>query len=116
MMPAAIAEPITPATLGPIACMSKKLCGLDSKPTLFETRAAIGTAETPAEPIKGLILFLLNKFMVFAIITPQAVPIANATIPNNKIPKVSGCKNLSAINFEPTAKPKKMVTMLIKAF
>jgi oxaloacetate decarboxylase beta subunit len=29
---------------------------------------------------------------------------------------VSGCKNLSAINFEPTAKPKKIVTVLIKAF
>jgi hypothetical protein len=33
-------------------------------------------------------------------------------------PNVAGvsCKNLSAINFEPTAKPKKMVTVLIKAF
>ncbi len=54
-MPAAIAEPITPATFGPIACISRKLCGLDSRPILLETLAAIGTAETPAEPIRGLI-------------------------------------------------------------
>lgn len=53
--PAATAEPMTPATLGPMACMSRKLCGLASRPTLFDTRAAIGTAETPAEPISGLI-------------------------------------------------------------
>jgi hypothetical protein len=51
----------------------------------------------------------------FAINNPHAVPIAKATIPSTKIPSVSGCKNLSAINFEPTAKPKKIVTILIKA-
>ncbi|ESB71904.1 hypothetical protein SEEP3036_13464, partial [Salmonella enterica subsp. enterica serovar Pullorum str. 13036] len=28
--PAAIAEPITPATFGPIACISRKFCGSDS--------------------------------------------------------------------------------------
>ncbi len=105
-MPAAIADPITPATFGPIACINKKLCGFDSSPTLLDTLAAIGTAETPADPINGLILCLLNIFIIFAIIKPQAVPIAKATIPNNKIPKVSICKNLSAISFEPTARPK----------
>jgi hypothetical protein len=59
---AAIAEPITPATFGPMACINKKLCGSVSSPTLLETRAAIGTAETPAEPISGLILFLPKAF------------------------------------------------------
>ena len=54
-MPAATAEPMTPATFGPIACISKKLLGLASIPTLLATRAAIGTADTPAAPIKGLI-------------------------------------------------------------
>jgi hypothetical protein len=34
---------------------------------LLETRAAIGTAETPAEPISGLILFLPKAFINFAI-------------------------------------------------
>ena len=28
--PAATAEPITPATLGPMACINRKLCGSDS--------------------------------------------------------------------------------------
>ena len=51
-----ISEPITPATFGPIACISRKFCASDSSPTLFDTRAAIGTADTPAEPISGLIL------------------------------------------------------------
>ena len=46
--PAATAEPITPATFGPMACISRKFCGLASRPTLFDTRAAIGTADTPA--------------------------------------------------------------------
>ena len=54
--PAATAEPITPATFGPIACISRKLLGFSAWPTFWETRAAIGTAETPAEPMSGLIL------------------------------------------------------------
>ena len=53
--PAAIAVPITPETFGPIAFMSRKFDGSNSIPTLFETRAAMGTAETPADPISGLI-------------------------------------------------------------
>ena len=63
-MPAAIADPITPATLGPIACIRRKLFESASRPTLLETRAAIGTAETPAEPINGLILFLQIRSLV----------------------------------------------------
>ena len=55
--PAAIAVPITPETFGPIACINRKLPGSYSRPTLLETRAAIGTAETPAEPISGWIFF-----------------------------------------------------------
>jgi len=43
--PAATAEPITPATLGPIACISKMFPGFSSEPTLETTLAAIGTAE-----------------------------------------------------------------------
>jgi Na+-transporting methylmalonyl-CoA/oxaloacetate decarboxylase beta subunit len=49
----------------------------------------------------GLILFLPKAFINFAINNPHAVPIAKATMPSTKIPNVSGCKNLSAINFEP---------------
>jgi hypothetical protein len=85
--PAATAEPITPATFGPIACINKKLAGLYSKPTLFDTRAAIGTAETPAEPINGLTLLSLleNKFIILAIITPAAVANENAKMPRIKM-------------------------------
>ena len=48
--------------------------------------------------------------------TPLAVPIQNATTPKSRIPKVCGCKNLSATNLAPTDKPKKIVTILINAF
>ena len=37
-------------------------------------------------------------------------------MPNDSIPKVSGVRNWSAASFEPTAKPKKIVTMLINEF
>src|SRR5690554_617085 len=112
--PAATAEAITPATFGPIACISRKFCGLDSKPTLFDTRAAIGTADTPAEPINGLILLLvLNLFITLAMITPMAVPMLNATMPKDKIPKVFIFRNDSAESLDPTVKPKPIVTILI---
>ena len=82
----------------------------------FKTLAAIGTAETPAEPISGLMGVEDNLFINFAINIPHAVPIANATIPNNKIPNVFESRNLSALSFEPTDKPKNIVVMLISAF
>ena len=80
---------------------------------MFATLAAIGTADTPAAPIRGLTLFLLNIFITLATRMPDAVPMANATIPSNRIPKVSGVKNLSAASFDPTDKPRKIVTIFI---
>ncbi|CSB62276.1 Uncharacterised protein [Vibrio cholerae] len=80
------------------------------------TRAAIGTAETPAAPISGLISSLENLLRIFAIITPPAVPILKAAAPSAKIPKVSKLRKVSACNLEPTPKPKKMVTILISSF
>ena len=53
--PAATAVPMTPATFGPMACISRKLVGSASAPTFWDTLAAIGTADTPADPISGLI-------------------------------------------------------------
>ena len=53
--PAATAEPITPDTFGPIACITRWFWGLACNPTWLTTRAAMGTADTPAAPIKGLI-------------------------------------------------------------
>ena len=107
---------MTPAKFGPMACINKKLCGFASKPTLLATRAAIGTADTPAAPISGLIGFFDNLFINFAINTPLAVPTQKATAPRAKIPKVSTFKNLSADILDPTASPKKTVTVFIISF
>ena len=88
-IPAATAEPITPATLGPIACMSKKLLGSSLNPSLCTTRAAIGTAETPAAPIIGLTLPLVITHMSLPPRTPKAVAKAKAIIPKAKINNLS---------------------------
>ena len=42
-IPAATAEPITPATFGPIACIRRKFVGSASAPTFWDTRAARDT-------------------------------------------------------------------------
>ena len=52
-IPAATADPITPATLGPMACISRKFLGSALRPSVCETRAAIGTAEIPAETTRS---------------------------------------------------------------
>jgi hypothetical protein len=58
----------------------------------------------------------LNFASTLAINTPAAVPTPNATAPKARIPRVSAVKNSSEDSFEPTAKPKKIVTMLINSF
>ena len=56
--PAATAEPMTPATFGPMAGISGlTLPSVSSETNFCTTRAAIGTAETPAAPMQGLIFF-----------------------------------------------------------
>ena len=85
-------------------------------PNLLETLAAIGTAETPADPIRGLILLVEKRFMIFAMITPAAVPNENAKSPSTIIPSVSRLRNLSADSLLPTPSPRKIVTILISAF
>ena len=100
--PAATAVPITPETFGPMACITRKLEGSSSWPTLLDTRAAIGTADTPAEPIRGLIFFLRKRFMNFAMRTPAAVAIAKAKRPIKIIPKDWGLMIFSGVICEPT--------------
>ncbi len=114
--PAETAEPITPATFGPIACISKKFPGSAFCPSTCDTRAAIGTADTPAEPIRGLILSLKNLFITFASKMPEAVPMAKATTPSARIASVFGVRKFSAVAVAPTVVPRKMVTILISAF
>ena len=86
--PAATAVPITPATFGPIACMSRKLEGLAFWPTTWDTRAAIGTADTPAEPISGLVLPPSRMHMILPKRQPAKVPAAKATRPRQIIKMV----------------------------
>jgi len=113
--PAATAEPMTPATFGPIACINRKFCGFACRPILLATRAAIGTAETPAAPINGLTDFPVTRYMILPMTRPAAVPIENATMPSSKMPRVSALKNLSAASLEPTESPRKIVTILINS-
>ena len=91
--PAAQAEPITPATLGPIACMSRKFVGFSFWPTTWETRAAIGTADTPAEPIKGLTLPPVRTYIKSPSNRPPAVDSRKAVKPRATIPRVWGVRN-----------------------
>ena len=64
--PAITADPITPATFGPIAWGRRNVRGFDCWPMWCEMRAAIGTADTPADPISGLIFSFRKRFMVLA--------------------------------------------------
>ncbi len=77
-----------PATLGPMAWGSRKLFGSASCPSLCDIRAAMGTADTPADPMSGLIN-LANKI-------PPIVPNENATIPKAKMAKVPRSNTRSA--------------------
>lgn len=115
-IPAATAEPITPATLGPIACISRWLSGSNSRPTIWDTLALSGTAETPAFPINGLSLCpsLRKRFMNLTKSTPEAVAIINDRSPNPKIFNELVDRNLSACVDAPTVRPIRMVTTSIR--
>ena len=102
-VPAATAVPITPATFGPIACIRRKFVGSASEPTFWDTRAAIGTADTPAEPINGLTLPPVTLHMSLPKITPAAVPNANAIRPkDNDLDGMQRLRKLSALVVAPT--------------
>ena len=115
-MPAATAEPITPDTFGPMACIKRWFCEFASNPTWFTTLAAIGTAETPAAPIKGFMGVVEKMFINLAINTPVAVPIEKATKPRIRMPTVSKLRNSPAANLLPIPSPRKIVTVLISEF
>ena len=93
--PAATAEPITPATFGPMACMSRKLWRSYSKPRLLLMRALIGTALTPAFPISGFsfLPFGRKRFISFT----KRIPLAEAM--------------MNARAEQPTVKPSSITTM-----
>ena len=80
------------------------------------TRAAIGTADTPAEPISGLILPPESLFISFASSTPPAVPMPNATMPIAMISSVRTVRKVEAVAVAPTVMPRKIVTIFISSF
>ncbi|ODS32553.1 MAG: hypothetical protein SCARUB_02304 [Candidatus Scalindua rubra] len=61
----------------------------------------------------GLILLEENMFMIFAMITPDAVPNEKTKRPSTIMPSVSRLRNLSADNLLPTSRPRKIVTILM---
>ena len=111
-----MAEPMTPATLGPMACIRRKLVLLYFLPTSWDTRAAIGTAETPAEPMSGLILPPESRYMIRPPSRPPTVEMAKATRPRTMILMVFQVRNRSAVMVAPTEVARKMVTMFMRAF
>ena len=96
--------------------MRMKFVGSLSRATLFETRAAIGTAETPAEPMSGLTFSFETRLRILAMITPAAVPTQKAHSPSARMPSVVPERNFSHASFEPTDKPSMIVTILMSAF
>lgn len=115
--PAASAVPITPATLGPIAAISGfTLPPVCSETNFWTTRADMGTAETPAAPMQGLILFPSgrNRLRSFAKSTPPAVLKMKAMQPRTRMKMVWGLMKLVPSIVEPTASARKIVTALIR--
>ena len=76
----------------------------------------MGTAETPAEPMRGLIFSLRNRFMNLASRTPPAVPKLKATTPMTMILMVWRDRKVVPVAVAPTLTPRKMVTMLMSSF
>ena len=114
-IPAATAEPITPATFGAMAWVRRWLEGSASRPTVSETRAASGTAETPALPMRGLIFLPSgrNRFMNLAKLTPKVVAITKDARPRPKMRTERPVRNTSAWVDAPTVRPMSVVTTSI---
>ncbi len=85
-------------------------------PSTWDTRAAIGTAETPAEPINGLTLPPESQYMSFPNNNPPTVLKLNAKRPRPMIISVSSLRKVSAFAVAPTVTPRNIVTILINAF
>ncbi len=75
----------------------------------------MGTAETPAAPMHGLMRLPSgnSRFMPFASRMPPAVLATNATAPSSRMNSVSGRRKLAPSIVAPTTSPSRIVTMLI---
>ena len=82
----------------------------------METRAAIGTAETPAEPISGLILPLEMTYKSLPMRSPQIVARTKPARPRTTMSKVFVVRKVVPTAVAPTEMPRNNVTMFISAF
>ena len=84
---------------------------------LFEIRADIGTAETPALPMSGLIFlpFGRNRLNTLTKSTPDIEAMINAIAPRKKIFSVSKVKNSEACVDAPTVRPSSITMMSLRA-
>ena len=96
--------------------MSRKFVGSASAPTFCETLAAMGTADTPAEPMRGFTFPPVAMHIIFPNSTPAAVPNANATRPSKTMKSVSVLRKASALVVAPTDVPSMITTMYMSAF
>ena len=89
--------------------------GSNSLPTVSDTLALSGTAETPALPMSGLIFLpsLRNRFQSFTNSTPQVVAMMKEVRPRAKIFTEVRLRNLSAWVEAPTVRPMRVVTTSI---
>ena len=97
--------------MGAIACISRWFSGSASSPTVSDTRAASGTADTPALPMSGLILWpsLQKRFISLTKSTPQVVAMTNESSPRPKIFSERGLRKTSAWVDAPTVSPMRVV-------
>ncbi len=81
-------------------------------------RALMGTADTPALPISGLIFLFLGRMRLksFTNSTPLLEAITKAMKPRKKMKIVCGVRNCEACVDAPTVMPRRMVTMSVSAF
>ena len=96
-MPAAAADPMTPARLGPIACINRWLVLSYFNPCTWETLAAMGTAETPAEPIRGFIFSFKKRFIILTVSNPPIVQTAKSKRPNVNMKSGFQLRKLSSL-------------------
>jgi hypothetical protein len=69
----------------------------------------MGTAETPAPPIMGLIFSFKKRFMILARTTPAAAALAKETTPRMRTSRVLGWRKFCAGIAAPMARVRKMV-------
>ena len=90
--------------------------GSYSAPTFCDTLAAMGTADTPADPISGLTLPLVTAHISLPNKIPITVPRMNAIRPSRVILRVLTLRKASALVVAPTDVPSRITTIYIIAF